>query len=179
MKWGKKADFYLLPKALLLFPECSIVEGNQMAAAWGSGWVKTAFIHLTENFTEKVVGKDWSYELQILYGDRKMILSGLTGTSKLLDAPSGMEPIVPSDCSTYCVVCNAIFTCLQQSHGRCPSHKCSVETPAWIPIQHSTVSLSLLMKSFERLNGKSQCLEQCCQVKFWDLVLEKKNKSKS
>jgi len=34
------------------------VEGNQMAAAWGSGWVKTAFIHLTENFTEKVMGKD-------------------------------------------------------------------------------------------------------------------------
>ncbi|XP_072793240.1 disks large homolog 2 isoform X14 [Taeniopygia guttata] len=26
----------------------------------------------------------------------------------------------------------------KQSHGRCPSHKCSVETPAWIPIQHST-----------------------------------------
>ncbi|XP_075598566.1 disks large homolog 2 isoform X3 [Balearica regulorum gibbericeps] len=26
----------------------------------------------------------------------------------------------------------------EQSHGRCPSHKCSVETPAWIPIQHST-----------------------------------------
>ncbi|XP_046758622.1 disks large homolog 2 isoform X30 [Gallus gallus] len=25
-----------------------------------------------------------------------------------------------------------------KSHGRCPSHKCSVETPAWIPIQHST-----------------------------------------
>ncbi|XP_032298134.1 disks large homolog 2 isoform X11 [Coturnix japonica] len=26
----------------------------------------------------------------------------------------------------------------KQSHGRCPYHKCSVETPAWIPIQHST-----------------------------------------
>ncbi|XP_039911741.1 disks large homolog 2 isoform X7 [Hirundo rustica] len=26
----------------------------------------------------------------------------------------------------------------KQSHGRCPSHKCSVETPAWMPIQHST-----------------------------------------
>ncbi|KAM6417368.1 disks large homolog 2 isoform 11-T11 [Pluvialis apricaria] len=26
----------------------------------------------------------------------------------------------------------------KQSHGRCPSHKSSVETPAWIPIQHST-----------------------------------------
>uniref|UniRef100_A0A803W1Z0 L27 domain-containing protein n=1 Tax=Ficedula albicollis TaxID=59894 RepID=A0A803W1Z0_FICAL len=26
----------------------------------------------------------------------------------------------------------------KQSHGRGPPHKCSVETPAWIPIQHST-----------------------------------------
>ncbi|XP_068786692.1 disks large homolog 2 isoform X10 [Struthio camelus] len=26
----------------------------------------------------------------------------------------------------------------KQSHGRCPSHKCSVETPAWTPIQHTT-----------------------------------------
>ncbi|XP_064361244.1 disks large homolog 2 isoform X4 [Dromaius novaehollandiae] len=26
----------------------------------------------------------------------------------------------------------------KQSHGRCPSHKCSVETPAWMPIQHTT-----------------------------------------
>lgn len=81
-------------------------------------------------------------------------------TSKIIDAPSGMEPVAPSDCSTYCVVCNAVFTYLQQSHGRCPSHKCSVETPAWIPIQHSTVSLSLLIQRFERLNGKSLCLEQ-------------------
>uniref|UniRef100_A0A8D2ML39 L27 domain-containing protein n=2 Tax=Passeriformes TaxID=9126 RepID=A0A8D2ML39_ZONAL len=48
----------------------------------------------------------------------------------------------------------------KQSHGRCPSHKCSVETPAWIPIQHSTVSLSLLIQRFEGLNGKSLCLEQ-------------------
>lgn len=75
-------------------------------------------------------------------------------TSKLLGAPSGMESVAPSDCSTYCVVCNALFTYLQQSHGRCPSHKCSVETPAWIPIQHSTVSLSLLIQRFERLDGK-------------------------
>ncbi|XP_041575693.1 disks large homolog 2 isoform X41 [Taeniopygia guttata] len=33
--------------------------------------------------------------------------------------------------------CLCIVT-TKQSHGRCPSHKCSVETPAWIPIQHST-----------------------------------------
>uniref|UniRef100_A0A8C4JF90 L27 domain-containing protein n=1 Tax=Dromaius novaehollandiae TaxID=8790 RepID=A0A8C4JF90_DRONO len=39
----------------------------------------------------------------------------------------------------------------KQSHGRCPSHKCSVETPAWMPIQHTTVSLSLLIQRFERL----------------------------
>ncbi|XP_027318251.1 disks large homolog 2 isoform X12 [Anas acuta] len=32
----------------------------------------------------------------------------------------------------------AVETKIKQSHGRCPSHKCSVETPAWIPIQHST-----------------------------------------
>ncbi|KYO31889.1 hypothetical protein Y1Q_0003445 [Alligator mississippiensis] len=25
----------------------------------------------------------------------------------------------------------------KQSHGRCPSHKCSVEAPAWMPIQHT------------------------------------------
>ncbi|XP_035199303.1 disks large homolog 2 isoform X12 [Oxyura jamaicensis] len=31
-----------------------------------------------------------------------------------------------------------VETKTKQSHGRCPSHKCSVETPAWIPIQHST-----------------------------------------
>ncbi|XP_067423638.1 disks large 1 tumor suppressor protein-like [Emydura macquarii macquarii] len=31
----------------------------------------------------------------------------------------------------------------KQSHGRCPSHKCSVEAPAWIPIQHSTTFLSI------------------------------------
>ncbi|XP_005287611.1 disks large homolog 2 isoform X3 [Chrysemys picta bellii] len=29
-------------------------------------------------------------------------------------------------------------TTTKQSHGRCPSHKCSVEAPAWIPIQQST-----------------------------------------
>ncbi|XP_056359655.1 disks large homolog 2 isoform X5 [Oenanthe melanoleuca] len=33
--------------------------------------------------------------------------------------------------------CLCIVT-TKQSHGRCPPHKCSVETPAWIPIQHST-----------------------------------------
>ncbi|XP_039911756.1 disks large homolog 2 isoform X18 [Hirundo rustica] len=33
--------------------------------------------------------------------------------------------------------CLCIVT-TKQSHGRCPSHKCSVETPAWMPIQHST-----------------------------------------
>nr|XP_032642818.1 disks large homolog 2-like [Chelonoidis abingdonii] len=33
--------------------------------------------------------------------------------------------------------CLCIVT-TKQSHGRCPSHKCSVEAPAWIPIQHST-----------------------------------------
>ncbi|XP_071589060.1 disks large homolog 2 isoform X25 [Heliangelus exortis] len=33
--------------------------------------------------------------------------------------------------------CLCIVT-TKQSHGRCPSHKCSVETPAWIPIQHSS-----------------------------------------
>lgn len=94
-------------------------------------------------------------------------------TSKIIDVPSGMEPVAPSDCSTYCVVCNAVFTYLQQSHGRCPSHKCSVETPAWIPIQHSTVSLSLLIQRFERLNGKSLYLEKpnpgCkpCTVSRW------------
>ncbi|KAM6417381.1 disks large homolog 2 isoform 24-T24 [Pluvialis apricaria] len=33
--------------------------------------------------------------------------------------------------------CLCIVT-TKQSHGRCPSHKSSVETPAWIPIQHST-----------------------------------------
>lgn len=79
--------------------------------------------------------------------------------SKLLVAPYGIESVAPSDCSAYCVVYNALFTYLQQSHGRCPSHKCSVETPAWIPIQHSTVSLSLLIQRFEGLNGKSLCLE--------------------
>ncbi|XP_062983272.1 disks large homolog 2 isoform X3 [Elgaria multicarinata webbii] len=26
----------------------------------------------------------------------------------------------------------------EQSHTRCPAHKCSVESPGWIPIQHST-----------------------------------------
>ncbi|XP_077197445.1 disks large homolog 2 isoform X9 [Paroedura picta] len=25
----------------------------------------------------------------------------------------------------------------KQSHGRCPAHKCSVESPGWMPIQHS------------------------------------------
>ncbi|XP_068002383.1 disks large homolog 2 isoform X12 [Melanerpes formicivorus] len=33
---------------------------------------------------------------------------------------------------------NVVDVKSKQSHGRCPSHKCSVETPAWIPIQHST-----------------------------------------
>lgn len=100
-------------------------------------------------------------------------------TSNLLEAPSGMESIAPSDCSTYCVVYNAIFTYLQQSHGRCPSHKSSVETPAWIPIQHSTVSLRLLIQKFERLNGKSLCLQQPRRVKFPYLVHLRKNRSKS
>uniref|UniRef100_A0A8C3H8V6 L27 domain-containing protein n=1 Tax=Chrysemys picta bellii TaxID=8478 RepID=A0A8C3H8V6_CHRPI len=51
-------------------------------------------------------------------------------------------------------------TTTKQSHGRCPSHKCSVEAPAWIPIQQSTVSLRLLIQRFERRKGKSLCLEQ-------------------
>uniref|UniRef100_A0A7M4G1E4 L27 domain-containing protein n=1 Tax=Crocodylus porosus TaxID=8502 RepID=A0A7M4G1E4_CROPO len=29
----------------------------------------------------------------------------------------------------------------KQSHGRCPSHKCSVEAPAWMPIQHTASTL--------------------------------------
>ncbi|XP_050796491.1 disks large homolog 2 isoform X2 [Gopherus flavomarginatus] len=33
---------------------------------------------------------------------------------------------------------HSVDTTTKQSHGRCPSHKCSVEAPAWIPIQHST-----------------------------------------
>lgn len=171
-KWGKKKLFFFFFTCSAVVP-WMLCCGRKPDGSCLGYRLDEDCIYPLENFTEKVVGKDWSYELQILYGDRKMILSGLTVTSKILDAPSGMEPIVPSDCSTYCVVCNAIFTCLQQSHGRCPSHKCSVETPAWIPIQHSTVSLSLLMQSFERLNGKSLYLEQCCQVKFQDLVLEK------
>ncbi|XP_075775547.1 disks large homolog 2 isoform X12 [Pelodiscus sinensis] len=32
----------------------------------------------------------------------------------------------------------SVDTATKQNHGRCPSHKCSVEAPAWIPIQHST-----------------------------------------
>lgn len=163
MKWGKKANLYLLTNAPP-FSECSTVEGRQMAHAWGWEWM---YFHprnpeLQRKINRQLMRPFWSCKLQIILPtwQWKMTLWGVMTTSKLLDAPYGMEPIVPSDCSTYCVVCNALFTYLQQSHGRCPSHKCSVETPAWIPIQHSTVSLSLLIQRFEGLNGKSLCLEQ-------------------
>ncbi|KAJ7320035.1 hypothetical protein JRQ81_019546, partial [Phrynocephalus forsythii] len=33
--------------------------------------------------------------------------------------------------------CLCIVT-TKQSHTRCPAHKCSVESPGWLPIQHPT-----------------------------------------
>lgn len=53
----KKADFYLLLKALLLFPESSSAEESQMAGAWGSEWMKVAFTHTTVKFKAKLMGQ--------------------------------------------------------------------------------------------------------------------------
>uniref|UniRef100_A0A670HTK9 L27 domain-containing protein n=1 Tax=Podarcis muralis TaxID=64176 RepID=A0A670HTK9_PODMU len=39
----------------------------------------------------------------------------------------------------------------KQSHTRCPAHKCPVESPGWIPIQHSVVSRSLFLPPLQRL----------------------------
>lgn len=56
MKWGGgEASLYLLPKAPLLFSECSSVEESQKAHAWGSEWMKDMFTHITENFKAKLM----------------------------------------------------------------------------------------------------------------------------
>uniref|UniRef100_A0A8D0C067 L27 domain-containing protein n=1 Tax=Salvator merianae TaxID=96440 RepID=A0A8D0C067_SALMN len=38
----------------------------------------------------------------------------------------------------------------KQNHPRCPAHKCPVESPGWMPIQHSTVSLCFFLSGCHR-----------------------------
>lgn len=55
MRWGGGGKSQSLPKAPLLFSECSRGEESQMAHAWGSEWMKDTFTHVTENFKAKLM----------------------------------------------------------------------------------------------------------------------------
>ncbi|XP_017675113.1 PREDICTED: disks large homolog 2 isoform X4 [Lepidothrix coronata] len=63
----------------------------------------------------------------------------------------------------------------KQSHGRCPSHKCSVETPAWIPIQHSTASPAPIIVNTDTLDTIPYVNGTEIEYEFEEITLERGN----